>query len=343
MKQSFRWGILGAGKIVRRWYRGAIQVDGCLLHAVASRSRETALRTAEELGIPHVCSYQELVQSPDIDIVYVALPHQAHREWAIRAMENHKHVLVEKPIAPNRQEAAEMIECARRNGVFLMEAVWTRFFPAAQKLQEILQSGEIGKVWTVQAAFSGNVLSENPPVRLIDPVQAGGGLLDVGVYPLHLADMVFREDPVQIMGAAAIDNSAGGYGVDEQADFVLHYPGGGLASLQCGLRVPLDSTAVISGENGTIRIPHFWYPTQLLVENSSGVRELKYPIECLRRPDCEDEGFQYEVRHVQECIAGGLKESPFFPWEKSLTVIGWCDTLRRQWGLRYPFENGEPE
>lgn len=150
-------------------------------------------------------------------------------------------------------------------------------------------------------------------------------------------------DPVQIMGAAAIDNSAGGYGVDEQAAFVLHYPGGGLASLQCGLRVPLDSTAVISGENGTIRIPHFWYPTQLLVENSSGVRELKYPIECLRRPDCEDEGFQYEVRHVQECIAGGLKESPFFPWEKSLTVIGWCDTLRRQWGLRYPFENGEPE
>ena len=146
MKRKVKWGILGAGAIVDRWIKGAMQFDDMEIVAISSRTKETAEKQAKKWNIPKVMTYDEMVESSEIEIVYVPVPHTAHKELAIKAMNAGKHVLVEKPAAINAKQFQEMMECAEKNQVFLMEAVWTRFFPIINKALEIVKEGKIGDI-----------------------------------------------------------------------------------------------------------------------------------------------------------------------------------------------------
>lgn len=333
------WGVIGAGEILRRWIKGARQAEGTEIRAVASRSIVSARKAAAELGIPEALTIEELLSREDIKAVYIAVPHNAHREMAVRALEAGKHVLLEKPAAVNAVEFREIAACAARQHRFLMEAVWTRFFPLMKTLREILDSGEIGDVRIIQSAFAFRSSPEYGSGRLFDPERAGGGLLDVGVYNLHFADLVLQKEPLQLTGFASMDTDELHIQVDEQAVCLARYDRGELAVMTSAIRTDVPDNALICGTKGQILIPEFWRPVRMQVTARGKTREISMPVPQ-NVPGEPDEGFQYEIRHVSECIRAGLTESPVMPWEKSLHILQQCDSLRAQWGLVYPFEKG---
>jgi len=340
MGKKIRWGLMGAGGIVNRWIRGAKQLeDEMEITAVASRSSVSAEAMAERWGIPRVMTYEEMAAADDIDVVYVPVPHPAHRALAIQAMRGGKAVLVEKPAAVSAAEFEEMTACARENGTFLMEAVWTRFFPAAKRVRELIAEGAIGDVRMVQAAFAGRVPDSQFEVRgrVLDPARAGGGLLDVGVYALHIADFVYDRAPTDILGLAAMDTDEHHLQVDEQAAWVCRYSGGAMAMLASGVRTSMEDTAYIYGTDGKMVLPRFWRPWEIRLTVGKEETVLEFPVPQ-RLTELQDEGFQYEIAHVNECLRQGLRESPELPMETTLRVLQQCDTLRASWGLRYPFE-----
>jgi predicted dehydrogenase len=337
MTDKIRWGLMGAGNIVERWIKGAKQLDDMEIVAVASRTQQTAMKTAKKYDIPYAVTYEELAERDDIDVVYIPVPHTAHKQLAILAMEHGKSVLVEKPAAVNADELQQMVDCAKANNVFLMEAVWTRFFPMVKTIQGLFNEDGIGEVRAVNVAFSFRVPGSMLQGRTLNPELAGGGLLDVGVYNLNFCDMIFDKKPVSLVGLAAIDSDEHHIQVDEQAMYVAKYDKGELASMASGVRTIMIDTAYIYGTKGYIEVPVFWKPTVMKVTINGYTKEYKEPV-SLKHAEYKDEGFQFEIAHVNECLRKGLKESPIMTWDKSLSIMKQCDELRKQWGLKYPFE-----
>ena len=215
MQRKIRWGLLGAGNILHRWMKGVRQVEDMEIAAVSSRTKERAQLMAEAFQIPEALTYEELLAREDIDIVYIPVPHPAHKDLAIRAMNAGKAVLVEKPAGINARELDEMVACARKNGVFFMEAVWTRFFPLIEQLRPYFSEDGIGEVRAISTNFS--YRTEDPSSRLFDLERAGGGLLDTGVYNLHFNHMILQKNPVRLMGMASMNTDEMHLPVDEQA------------------------------------------------------------------------------------------------------------------------------
>ena len=334
--RPIRWGLLGAGVILNRWLKGAMQPEGMEISAIASRTPETASAMAEKWSIPRVMTYDEMVSSPDIDVVYIPVPHQAHKELALKAMRGGKHVLVEKPAGVTAADWDEMTACAKANGVFLMEAFWTRFFPATKFLLQTIAEGRIGRVRLVQANF-GSRVADNCTSRLVDPARAGGALLDIGVYDLQFAQMIYGSEPVCITGAATIGQDFPAGRVDETAGYVARYADGGIAVMAASIRARLDDTAYVYGDTGYITVPNYWRPKVVNVTSGGRTERFEFPVD-LRPGKQPDEGFQYEVIHVNECVRAGLTESPVHTWAITASVMRQCDALRREWGLVYPFE-----
>ena len=336
-KRNIRWGLLGAGAILNRWMKGARQVEDMEIVAVSSRTMETAGRMAKQFGIPEALSYEELLARDDIEAVYIPVPHVGHKELALRAMRAGKHVLVEKPATVNAKDFDELTACAKEHHVFLMEAVWTRFFPLMEVLRTCLDEGVIGQVRSLHSSFSFRSDPRQVP-RLFDPNLAGGALLDTGVYNLHFADMVFGKDPVQLTGLAAMNTDELHLQVDEQGSYIAMYDQGELAVMTSAVRTDMPDTAYLYGTKGSIVIPTFWKPWRMHVIAEDRDEWIERPV-SQNIAGIEDEGYQYEIRHVQECIRSGLIESPVMTWEKSRSVLTLCDHLRGEWGLTYPFES----
>ena len=336
-RKKIRWGIIGAGRIVRHWIRGAYQTDDTEIAVIASKSRSSAEKAAAELGIPEAADVDALLRRDDIDAVYIAVPNNAHKELALRALQAGKHVLVEKPAAVCEADFREMAECARAQNRFLMEAVWTRFFPMAQTLRELLDTGEIGEVRAVHSSFSYRAAPSGGNVRLFDLNRAGGSLLDVGVYNFHFADLIFDGEPEEVTGLASFDTDGLHIQVDEQTGCVARYSGGRLAVMTSGIRTAVPGCACIYGTKGYLVVPEFWRPVRIEIHKGDSVRETEMPVPQKNGGE-EDEGYQFEIAHVNECIREGLTESPVMTWEKSLRVLRQCDALRREWGFVYPFE-----
>ncbi|MBQ3864465.1 MAG: Gfo/Idh/MocA family oxidoreductase [Clostridia bacterium] len=335
-KKILRWGLLGSGIILDRWLRGALHAEGSRITAISSRTAATAEAMAGKWNIGKVLTYDQMIHDPDIDVVYIPVPHQAHHDLAIRAMNAGKHVLVEKPAAVTAAEFREMADCARENRVFLMEAVWTYFFPAVEFIRKMIREKQIGDVRTLQATFSFRT-ADGYQGRLLNPANAGGGLLDVGVYDLHFAQNVFDKDPEQIEGFASIDTDELHLQIDEQAAFVARYDKGELALMASGVRTKMEDTAYIYGTDGYLIVPRFWSPDSVVLVRGTERTEYAFPVEQ-KDPSLPDEGFRYEVEHVNRCILDGLTESPVVPLSRTLSVLRQCDILRKEWGLRYPFE-----
>ena len=335
MKKT-RWGLLGAGVLLERWMKGFQQVEDAEIAAIASRTPETSRRMADRFGIEDALSYDEILKRDDIDVMYIPVPHPAHRELAVRAMEAGFPVLVEKPAAVNLSEWLQMEACAKRNNVFLMEAVWTRCFPVMQQVLDEIRKGAIGDVRHVQASFAFRV-DDAYQGRLTDPKQAGGALLDVGIYGLHFVKFIYEKMPDRILSLASMDTDHLHLQVDEQNVIIGQYSSGALFTVTSAIRTEMPDTAWIYGTEGYIRMPVFWKCESAQIIHNGTVRQIESPVPQKVR-GVADEGYQYEIRHVQDCLRRGLTQSPLVTHAMTRDVLAMCDELRREWGLVYPFE-----
>ncbi|MCR5136958.1 MAG: Gfo/Idh/MocA family oxidoreductase [Oscillospiraceae bacterium] len=339
MKKT-RWGLLGAGNLLERWMKGFRQVEDAEIAAVASRTPETARRMADRFGIREALTYEEILKRDDIDIMYIPVPHSAHKELALRALEAGFPVLVEKPAAVSAAEWAEMTACAKEHKVFLMEAMWTRFFPVMQQVLDVIRSGEIGEVRHIEATFAYRV-PDSYQGRLTVPAQAGGALLDVGVYGLHFVSFVYEKTPERILSLASIDTDRLHLQVDEQSVVIGRYDDGALFTVTSAIRTDMPDTAWIYGTEGSIRMPVFWKPESAFISRGGSERQIMSQVPQ-QVPGILDEGYQYEIRHVNDCLRRGLTESPLVTHAMTGHVLQMCDEIRAQWGLVYPFEKRSP-
>lgn len=325
--KPIRWGILGLGKIARQFAIGLKSVPDAELVAVGSRTREKADAFAAEFEVPRAyASYEALADDPGVDVVYVATPHPMHHANALLCLNAGKAVLCEKPFTINAREAGELVAIARRENVFLMEAMWTRFLPVMVRVREWLAQKVIGEPRMVMADF-GYRAGWNPSSRALDPRLGGGALLDVGIYPVSLAAMVFGAEPVKISGLSHL----GATGVDEQSVMALSYGGGEIACLACAVRTRTPHEARILGTDGSIQIPEFWHGgTMTLSVQGKAPETVSLPL--------TGNGYNYEAVEVGRCLREGLKESPVMPLSETVAIMRIMDELRRQWGLVYPQE-----
>lgn len=324
---TYKWGILGTGKIAKRFMQAAFYVPEAQVVAVGSRTQTNAEQFGAQFGIPkRYGSYEALLNDPEVDIVYVATPHSFHAANTLAALQAGKHVLCEKPFTLNAQQAEQVIQVARASGKFVMEGMWTRCFPIVREIVRRVQQGEIGAVRLVMADF-GFRPEFDPTSRLFAPELGGGALLDVGIYPVALA-FLFLGTPKQMSAHATL----GATGVDELCSIIFTYECGAQALLSASLQVNTPKQAHLCGTEGRIHIPPpWWKPSEaLLVRNDGSQEHLQYPY--------EGDGLQFEIRHVHDCLRQGLTESPWMPLDETLAIMRTLDALRAQMGVRYPGE-----
>ena len=323
---SIRWGILGAGNIAGTFASAVTQHTRAQLVAVGSRNRDRAERFATAHHIPTThASYRDLVEDPQVDAVYIATPHSEHRDQALLAISAGKHLLVEKSFTRNAAEAEQVFAAARAAGVFVMEAMWTRFLPHVAALHQVIDAGEIGEIVNISADH-GQYFPLDPTSRLYDPALAGGALLDLGVYPVSFAhDFLGTPDAVHAVGALTST------GVDGQISMILGYGDQAQATLSTTLWAKTPTTAAISGTEGHITVAGSFYgPTSFHVQRRDGrVWEFDHP---------GAKGLQYEAAEVARRIAAGETQSPQMSWDGTLAVLRTMDEVRRQIGVAYPGE-----
>jgi len=321
------WGIIGTGNIASQFARGLKFTPDAQLIAVGSRSQESADKFGDTFNIPkRYPTYEALVADPEVEVVYISTPHPFHFENTMLCLEAGKHVLCEKPFAMNITEARSMVGAARHKKLFLMEAMWTRFIPAMVKVKELIAAGTIGELRMLTADF-GYRAGFNPKSRLLDPELGGGALLDVGVYPISLASMLFGT-PQSISAKAHIGET----GVDEQIALIFQYGDGQLAQLSAAVRTQTPQEAWIIGTEGSIHItPEWWHPVGFtLIKRGQAPEHFDIPF--------VGNGYQFEAIEVGWALRAGELESPIMSLDESLEIMQMMDTAREQIGLVYPME-----
>jgi dihydrodiol dehydrogenase / D-xylose 1-dehydrogenase (NADP) len=326
MTQKFRWGILGTGVMARKFAEGLATIPDAEVVAVGSRSTNSANNFANTYKVPNAYNtYNALAEDSNVDAVYVSTPNTFHKNDSLLCLQSQKNVLCEKPFCINAYEAKEIIVCARKNGLFLMEAMWTRFLPAITELRRLLSSSVIGEVRMLFADF-GFEGDYNPQKRLLNPELGGGSLLDVGVYTLSFSSMILGT-PNKVCSIGTFGET----GVDEQSSYILGYPGGQQAILASGIKMTTPQIATIVGTEGYIQVERFWYANKILVVAKGNEPEiLEIPI--------KGNGYNYEAQEVMNCVREGKLESNVMPLDESLSIMSVMDQIREQWGLKYPSE-----
>lgn len=329
MSDTIGWGILATGRIARDFARDLHRVPGARIAAVGSRSAESAQAFAAEHGGPDCRahgSYEDLVTDPDVDVVYVATPHALHLDNTRIALEAGKHVLCEKPLALNFQEAEQMVAMAGQHDRFLMEAMWMACNPVVRALQEGLAAGRFGTPRQVHADL-GFVVRQPPGHRLLSRDLGGGALLDMGIYPLTFAELMLG--PAQRLTAAAGVNADG---IDLDVAIAGEYAGGAVAALTASMSAHSPRVASIATDTGRIDVPaDFHCPTHASWTPEGGEPERIEGVEPLI-----GSGLGNEAAEVQRCLGEGLRESPLCPHERTLRLHGQMDELRREIGVHYP-------
>lgn len=322
-----RWGILATGKISTSFVRDLALTPGAELAAVGSRRRESAEAFAAEHGVARAYgSYAELVEDPEVDVVYIGTPHTLHLDDARLAFEAGKHVLCEKPLAMNLAEAEEMVALARQHDRFLMEAMWTATHPVVRELVDGFAAGRFGEPRQVHADL-GFVVDESASARMVDPELGAGALLDMGIYPLTLAHLVLG--PAEELTAVA---SLSPEGYDTDVAIAGRYAGGAVAALTCSMTSWSPRTASIATTTGRLDLPSgFHHPAYALWTPQEGD-----PVRLEGAEPVIGRGYGNEAAEVQRCLRAGLRESPLVPHEQTLTLIRQLDELRGHLGVRYP-------
>lgn len=327
MADKIRWGILGTGVIAHKFATGLKAAPGAELAAVGSRTLAAADQFGDTFGVARRhASYEALAHDPGVDVIYVSTPHSLHKGNTLLCLNAGKPVLCEKPFAINAAEAAAMIALARQKGLFLMEAMWTRFLPAVIKVRELIASGAIGEVRMLMADL-GFRAEFDPKHRLFDPHLGGGALLDVGVYPVSFASMILGT-PVKVTSLAHLAAT----GVDEQSGMLLGYAQGQLALLASAVRTDIPSEAVIMGTEGRIRVhAPIYCPVRLTLSRpEQGDEVIDAPM--------EGNGYNYQAVEVMDCLRAGKLESEIMPLDETWQIMRTMDQIRAPWGLKYPME-----
>ena len=341
---KLRWGIIGAGHIAKDLADGVNESETGTLLAVASREQSKADAFGDTYGIPRrYGSYQKLLDDPDVDAIYIATPHPMHIEWAIKGAQAGKHLLVEKPIGMNRFETMAILEAARVNDVFLMEAFMYRCHPQTFKLREMLANGVIGQVQHIRASFAYDATRGGLVGRAFENDLGGGGILDVGCYPASAARMIagaafgkpFAE-PIDVKGVGHV----GPTGVDHYAIASLRFPGDILAEVSTGVGLHMheDQTIKIYGSKGTIFVPDPWCPSRydrnpvkILVKMHGEETERTVLV------DAPKDLYSYEA----DMVGGHIdqRQAPAMPWDDTLGNVTVLDKWRAEVGVVYDMEN----
>jgi predicted dehydrogenase/aryl-alcohol dehydrogenase-like predicted oxidoreductase len=344
---KLKWGILGTGGICKTFAEGINHSENGEVIAVASREKEKAEKFGDEFNIPlRFADYEKLINNNKVDIVYIGIPHSLHAEWAIKSARAKKHILCEKPLTLNQYEAMRVIEEAKGNNVFLMEAFMYRCHPQTEKLIEILKEKIIGDVFIIDAAFS---FRTNVDIthRLLNHYLAGGGILDVGCYCVSMSRLIAGvaggkqiEEPIEIKGTGVIGKESR---VDEEACALLKFPSGIMAKLSIGLKVRQDSVLKIYGTEGWILVPEPWIParngekTKILINKYDKNMTEEITVET-KKPL-----YTIEADTVAKYINMGKKEAifPAMTLEDTLRNMKVLDTWKKEIGLVYDMEKEE--
>jgi len=327
MSEKIKWGIISTGFIAGKFAEGLEYVEDAELDAVASRTKESADKFGEQYNVPkRYGSYEELAEDPEVDVVYIGTPHSLHLDYSEMCLEAGKHVLCEKPMAINAGEATKMVNTARRNKRFLMEAMWTRYLPFFRKLEHLLDVGAIGELQMIHANFA-QVADYDPQNRFFNLELGGGSLLDLGIYPLALSSY-FLGAPELIQSQGVI----GPTGVDEKLAASLKLPGDKMASFFTSLVTDAPIEALFMGSEGYIRIHAPWFMSEKLT--LAGKNRDEQVIEV----PMQGNGYNYEAEEVNRCLKEGKLESDLMPLDESLELMEVMDYIRYQIGLYYPYE-----
>ena len=329
MADRIRWGIAGTGGIASAFAEDLKLLPDAEIVAVGSRGQASADAFGDRFGIPnrHV-GYEALAADPEVDAVYVAVPHTGHCEIALAAIAEHKAVLVEKPFAVNAAEAERMIDAARAAGTFLMEAMWVRLLPHFMHVRALLAEGRIGEVRQV-ISDRGETLSTDPLHRVNNPELAGGALLDLGIYPVSFASMVTGgRAPEHVVAVGRMTET----GVDAQSSMILAYPGGAHAVISTSLDARSVNTATIAGTEGRIVLSQPWgrtCPVELILNDGTAHTTLL---------PHQGNGLRHQAAEVGRCLRAGELESPVITLDETLSIMRTLDLVRERIGLRYPGE-----
>ncbi|MDR1824788.1 MAG: Gfo/Idh/MocA family oxidoreductase [Bifidobacteriaceae bacterium] len=321
-----RWGVIGAGGIADTVITNLQAATRQELVAVGARSAERAQAFADKFGAARAYgSYEELVADDQVQVVYVATTHNTHYPAAKLALEAGKHVLMEKAFTVNQREAAELAELAAARGLFLMEAMWTRFLPHMVELRERVAAGVIGDPLYFSADF-GFRNEFDPDTRFYSPELGGGALLDRGIYPISAAVSLFGL-PEAVVSAATLAPS----GVDAQFCAILDYPSkGAQAVVESALNVTTPQAALLAGSAGMVKLPApFWAPTALEIAVEGKEPEV-WRYQTVGR------GYEYQIAEVARRVAAGETESPVMPVAETVAIMGLMDTIRAQCGITLP-------
>jgi predicted dehydrogenase len=335
---NFGWALIGPGNIARRFAAAIVHVPDARLRFVFGRdhARAAAFAASHPGAIadsPTACELVERVGDPRIQGIYIATPHAQHGEWVRLCLAAGKPVLCEKPLVPNLAQGQALVRLAGDQRVFLMEAVWTRFLPIYDVVAEWLRNGAIGALRGIQSSFCFLAPFE-PSSRLYDPAQAGGALLDLGVYNLTMTRWVMRlafgicPEPLSIQASGTLTPT----GVDQRVTATLNFPDGLSSQFVCGFDGAAENAFTILGERGLIKLPAgFWAATEARMQRPGE------PEQCVHA-EFRGNGFEYEIEEAQKCIRAGVIESQRMPHADTLATLGWMDEIRRQLGVHYPFE-----
>jgi predicted dehydrogenase len=320
---EIRWGIVGPGSIAAKVVEDFAVVEGARVVAVASRSSDRARDFAERHGIERAHgSYAGILADPDVDVLYVATPHSQHHAVALAALRAGKALLVEKAFTATTPGAAEIVDLAHETGVFVMEAMWTRFQPAVVALRDLVADGAIGEIRSVQADL-GVTQEYDPAHRLFDPALGGGALLDLGVYVVSFAQMLLGT-PERVTAAGSLAPT----GVDAEASLLLAYGDGRSATLMTSLRNHLPGQARVFGTAGWIDVlPRFHHPSTIVLHRTGAE-----PETFTREP--LGAGYAHELIEVNECLRAGRTESAVMPLADTLTVQTVLGEAAEQLGVR---------
>jgi predicted dehydrogenase len=320
-----RWGVYGPGNIANRFAEAINSVKTGKIVAVAGRTRKRAADFAAKHHVDHVYdNLHDMSASLDVDAIYIATTHNVHCSATCICLAAGKAVLCEKPLAMNSQEVSQMVHAARQNKTFLMEALWTRFLPVWKRVKKLVEQGAIGTPQLVHGNFCISSTFD-PKGRMLNKELAGGALLDLGIYPISMAQMILP-GPVESIQATGV---IGTTGVDTLTAVTLRFSQGGIAQLCAGLTARANNAFTIAGDQGYIQIEEpFWGGThlRLVVKNAEDTEE-HHPLRC--------NGFEEQIEDVHRCIMAGAIESTTMAHRDSLAIATIMDTVRQQIGLRY--------
>lgn len=320
------WGIYGAGVIAGKFASDFKKVEGAKIVAAYARNESKVKAFCDDHGIGIEKAYSDenaFFDDPDIDVVYVSTPHALHAEVAIKALKAGKHVLCEKPFTLNAKQSQGVFDVAKAENRFVMEALWTLFLPTILKAISWVEAGKIGTIKAIEAnfGFSGEHAAEG---RLLNPKLGGGALLDVGIYPVLIANHLTHSVPAEIKAVAHMTDT----GVDGSVFVTCTYPKGVLASLNASIEVDMVNTLVIYGDKGRIEVPSFWMADEAICIGESGT-------EIFKASNNEMQGYQYEAKAVCDAINRGEITHPVVSPSFTVSLMTTLDLIRKEIGLVY--------